>query len=97
MALHNENASLATVHSFGNCSVQKQPKNSIIKSDNIMIGTPKKIEPTDQMKPEHSGSYITPIKSDDHIIGFMFHCSCGETAQIIFDYGSDDNISLKAG
>jgi hypothetical protein len=73
------------------------PKNSIIKNDQVQIGSIRKIEPEELLKKEHSTSHITPIKSDEHIIGFTFHCSCGETAQILFDYDSDDNINVKAG
>ncbi len=73
------------------------PSIPIIKKDQVSIGTPKRIEPGDQAQHVHGGSNITPIKTDEHIIGFVFECSCGETAQIIFDYGTEENATLLSG
>lgn len=73
------------------------PGIAIIKKDQVNIGTPKKIEPADQLQHIHGGSNITPIKADDHIVGFVYECSCGESAQIIFDYATDENAAMLAG
>ncbi len=73
----------------GNFFQQDHPKpirQTVIKSSNLQIGKPKKIDQIATDNPHrHSGSIFPLIEGDD-IVGFVYECSCGEVAKIIFDY-----------
>lgn len=67
---------------------QKNQKSSvIIKREEVQIqNSSKKINPYDNNHiPANSGK-ITPLTDNNEVIGFIYECSCGEIAKVIFDF-----------
>ena len=66
--------------------VKTAPRKPVIKKNRLDIGTPHKIETNIQNSKSGHGGNIFPLIEGDEIIGFMYECSCGEVAKIIFEY-----------
>ncbi len=65
---------------------KKTPLPSVIKNDRIEYGQPCKINTNvSQSMHKHDGN-IFPLIEGDEIIGFVYECSCGEVAKILFEY-----------
>ena len=75
--------------SNGNIFKQIQRKTvhpSIIKNSRVEFGQPCKINTNfSQSEQKHDGN-IFPLIEGDEIIGFVYECSCGEVAKILFEY-----------
>ena len=71
---------------FQNQRTKHKPA-GVIKKSAVNLGQPCKITHQDSAKINLASSKISPIKENDHIIGFTFECSCGEKAKVIFGLG----------
>lgn len=70
--------------------VFKKPlRRSIIKSDNLEYGQPHKIEMRANKHSHKENGDIFPLIEGDEIVGFVYECSCGEVAKILFEYDQD--------
>ncbi len=80
--------------SIFNDASTKPVRQTVIKSTKVQVGKPKKIEQFSSIQSHnHSGS-IFPLIEGDEIVGFVYECSCGEVAKIIFDY--EENVERVA-
>ncbi len=62
---------------------------SVIKNNRVEFGQPCKINTQiSQSSHKHNGN-IFPLIEGDEIIGFVYECSCGEVAKILFEYEQD--------
>lgn len=60
---------------------------AIIKKDQVReVSSIKKINPYENNHIPTNKGKITPLTDNDEIIGFIYECSCGEIAKIIFDF-----------
>ncbi len=59
---------------------------SIIKSKDIQIKSTKVINPFENSHIPANKGKITPLTESGEVIGFIYQCSCGEIAKVIFDY-----------
>ncbi len=64
----------------------KPVRQTVIKSTKVQVGKPKKIEQYSSGQSHNHGGSIFPLIEGDEIVGFVYECSCGEVAKIIFDY-----------
>ncbi|HHE54977.1 MAG TPA: hypothetical protein ENL21_04290 [Caldithrix abyssi] len=71
---------------FKNISSIKPIKNKIIKKDQVVVGSKRKIEHSLRVSESHHDGKITPIFNADELIGIIYECSCGKVAQILFDF-----------
>lgn len=75
--------------SGGSIFKQMQPKKvlpSVIKNERVEYGRPCKINSqVAQGAHKHEGN-IFPLIEGDEIVGFVYECSCGEVAKILFEY-----------
>lgn len=67
---------------------EKQKRTSaIIKKDNVQYGASRhKINPYENTHIPTNKGKITPLTDNDEIIGFIYECSCGEIAKVVFDF-----------
>lgn len=60
---------------------------SIIKRDKVhLAGSSRKINPYENSHIPVNKGKITPLTDNDEIIGFIYECSCGEIAKVVFDF-----------
>jgi hypothetical protein len=60
-------------------------RKTVLKSNEVVVNNYKKIEPREnQTEAVHEGS-VHPIVEGGEMIGFVYECSCGEVAKIMFD------------
>ncbi len=64
----------------------KPVRQTVIKSTKVQVGKPKKIDQYSSSQSHDHGGSIFPLIEGDEIVGFVYECSCGEVAKIIFDY-----------
>ena len=64
----------------------KTTRHSVIKSDSLEVGHPRKIEAQIPRAAHRHGGSINPIIEGDEIVGFVYECACGEEAKIMFEY-----------
>ncbi len=61
-------------------------RQSVIKKDEVRLGNSKRIEPkVHQPNADHDGQ-VFPITEDGQVVGFVYECSCGEVAKIMFEF-----------
>ncbi|RMH64995.1 MAG: hypothetical protein D6677_03535 [Calditrichaeota bacterium] len=65
---------------------RKKSHGTIIKSKDIRIKSTKIINPLENSHIPASKGKITPLTEAGEVIGFIYQCSCGEIAKVIFDY-----------
>lgn len=64
-------------------------RKTVLKSEEVRVDNFKKIEPRETQAEEvHEGS-VHPIIEGGEMIGFVYECSCGEVAKIMFDFAAD--------
>ncbi len=69
----------------------KRPS-AIIKRDNVQLTqSTVKINPYENAHIPVNKGKITPLTDNDEIIGFIYECSCGEIAKVVFDF--DESFS----
>jgi hypothetical protein len=60
---------------------------SIIKKDMVNLNMDvRKINPYENNHIPQNKGKITPLTDDGDVIGFIYECSCGEIAKVIFDF-----------
>ncbi len=80
----------------GSIFKNNQPKKrtaSVIKSHAVNYGKTHKIVPPEM---DHGGDHksnIVPITENDEVIGFVYECSCGEIANIVFDFEQQSQMA----
>jgi len=67
----------------------KTVRQSIIKSNNLEFGQPRKIHSRIQNTAHKHDGNIFPLIEGDEIVGFVYECACGEVAKILFEYGQN--------
>lgn len=77
---------------FKNCKPKKRSA-SVIKSNTVNYGKTQKIAPSEIHDAGEHKSNIVPITENDEVIGFVFECSCGETANIVFDFEQQSQMA----
>ena len=64
-----------------------QRSSSIIKKEKVKESQSiVKINPYENVQIPTNKGKITPLTDNDEIIGFIYECSCGEIAKVIFDF-----------
>ncbi len=65
---------------------------AIIKKDKVQVLTSsRKIDPYENSQIPVNKGKITPLTDNNEIIGFIYECSCGEIAKVVFDF--DESFS----
>jgi len=67
-------------------TVTQRPKESVIKSSDIVLGPPAKIKPKVAAHTHTHNRNVFPLMEGEEIVGFVYECSCGEVAKIMFDF-----------
>ena len=68
-------------------SLKEKRPSSIIKCDKINVSDLNyKINPYESAHIPVNKGKITPLTDNEEIIGFIYECSCGEIAKVIFDF-----------
>ncbi len=69
-------------------------RSRIIKNQAVKVGAPAVIVPS---QAENNGSdnghgmeNILPLKNNGEVVGFEYHCQCGESVKILFEF--DDQV-----
>ncbi len=65
---------------------RNRQSSSIIKSKDIKIKSTRVINPFENSHIPVNKGKITPLTESGEVIGFIYQCSCGEIAKVIFDY-----------
>jgi len=61
-------------------------RRTVLKSNEVVVANFKKIEPREhETETVHEGG-VHPIIEGGEMIGFVYECSCGEVAKIMFDF-----------
>jgi hypothetical protein len=64
----------------------------IIKSNEVQLSSPIKITHHSNIpEPVLSQGKVEPLYNDGTVIGLRYHCHCGDVAEIIFEYDSDNS------
>ncbi len=71
---------------FTTVDPKKPVKNKVIKKDQVVVGSKRKIEHSFSVSEAHPDGKITPVFNADELIGIIYECSCGKVAQILFDF-----------
>lgn len=67
--------------------VKNKRTSAIIKRDQVRhTSAIKKINPYENNHIPTNKGKITPLMDNDEIIGFIYECTCGEIAKVIFDF-----------
>jgi len=59
---------------------------SIIKQKDVRLNSTKMINPYENNHIPVNKGKVTPLTEGTEVIGFIYECSCGEIAKIIFDF-----------
>ncbi len=59
---------------------------SIIKQKDVRLNSTKMINPYENNHIPVNKGKVTPLTEGDEVIGFIYECSCGEIAKVIFDF-----------
>ncbi len=65
---------------------RSRQRSSIIKSKDIKIKSTRIINPLENSHIPVNKGKVTPLTEAGEVIGFIYQCSCGEIAKVIFDY-----------
>jgi len=71
---------------------KEKKASSIIKKDKVNLSnSSRKINPYENSHIPVNKGKITPLTDNEEIIGFIYECSCGEIAKVVFDF--DESFS----
>jgi hypothetical protein len=59
---------------------------NIIKKKNVKVSGSHKVDHSNMKLEPLNNTAITPIKENDQVVGFVFQCSCGETAKVMLEF-----------